>query len=97
MSAVGVIRSASRLIKNGREPKDVLMALMEEVGELATEVAIDDGFKNKEPSEDGIVGEAIDVMLCALDVVFVAYPELTEKEINAITLKKCNKWLGTVL
>jgi NTP pyrophosphatase (non-canonical NTP hydrolase) len=85
--------TASRLAGNNRTPKDVLMVLMEEVGELATEISIDDGFKNREPSEDGILGECVDVILAALDIIAITQPDITEKELKSLALSKCNKWL----
>jgi NTP pyrophosphatase (non-canonical NTP hydrolase) len=89
--------AASWLIKNNRTPKDVLMCLTEEVGELATEIAIADGFKDREPSEDGIVGEAVDVILAALDIIAITQPDITEKELDEMARTKCNKWLRSVL
>lgn len=90
--------TASRLAKDGRTPKEVLMVLMEEVGELATEISIETGFKkNREPSEDGVVGEAVDVILAALDIIAIHRPDITEKELKSLALSKCNKWLSNVL
>ena len=94
MSLVGITFAASNLVKNDRTPNDVLAVLVEEVGELATEISIERGFKNREPSADGIVGEAVDVILAALDIIKIHEPGITEKELNSIALSKCNKWLS---
>jgi NTP pyrophosphatase (non-canonical NTP hydrolase) len=90
---VNITFAASKLVKNGRTPKEVLMVLMEEVGELATEISINDGFKNRQASEDGIVGEAVDVILAALDIIKIHQPDITSNELNGIALNKCKKWL----
>ena len=79
---IKIVLAASRLAEHPRTQKDVLMCLTEEVGELATEIAIVDGFKDREPSEDGIVGEAVDVILAALDIIALTRPEITEKELK---------------
>lgn len=69
---------------------------MEEVGELATEISIESGFSDKEPGEDGIVGEAIDVALCAIDLTWVSSPNTTEEEleeyVTEVIKRKLRKW-----
>lgn len=54
-----------------RMPTDVLLHLFSEFGELAEEVTIADGGSYKAQGADGVVGEAIDVILCAVDLVYV--------------------------
>ncbi len=75
-----------------RTIKDVLVHLMEEVGELSTEIAIDSGTSSKEVGKDGIVGEAVDVILCALDIMWVHNQMISEEEIMAIVKLKLEKW-----
>lgn len=70
--------------------------LGEEVGELATEIAILHGDSTKEPGEDGVVGEAIDVIACCLDIIHRVDPNLTEEDIKGIMLRKCDKWKQNV-
>jgi len=79
-----------------RSRYDVLASLMEEVGELATEVAIAEGHSSKPKGDDGIIGEAVDVVLCAIDLIYVDWknaniPDL-EKYIMTIVKNKVNKW-----
>jgi hypothetical protein len=38
------------------------------------------------------VGEAIDIIACALDIIFIHRPETTDEKINEILLRKCEKW-----
>lgn len=89
---IKTIFDTSRRIKNGRNRQSVLAYLMEEVGELATEVNIKEGHSNKGEGKDGIVGEAVDVILCAVDMIFVNNPEVTEEEVQAIIESKLSKW-----
>ena len=75
-----------------RHPYPVLAKLQEEVGELATEVNISTGFLNKPAGKDGINGEAVDVIITALDMIFIDNPNVTEEEILELVQKKVNKW-----
>lgn len=43
-----------------------LLSFFEELGELSTEIAISKGYKNREPSEDGVLGESIDCLICII-------------------------------
>lgn len=74
-----------------RKPLQVLSSLMEEVGELATEVAIWDGHSTKTSSEDGVLGEAIDVIICAVDLIYITH-RTPEEEIHKILKEKLAKW-----
>lgn len=75
---------------------EVLASLMEEVGELATEVAIEEGYSQKEVGKDGIIGEAIDIITCALDIIWVTHkylpPEVLENKVRIILKSKLEKW-----
>lgn len=79
-----------------RTKADVLVALMEEVGELATEISVDSGYSTKPEGKDGIVGEAIDIIICALDMIWVSSPNTTEAELEDHVMKilrvKLEKW-----
>lgn len=80
-----------------RHKLQVLAQTVEEVGELSTEIAIDSGFRlNKESGPDGIIGEACDVMVTVLDIIYLAkewesYSEFKE-HISEILISKSNKW-----
>lgn len=67
---------------------------MEEVGELSTEVNIKEGYSEKPKGKDGIIGEAVDVILCAVDLIYINNPEVTEEEVRSIVTKKLAKWRG---
>lgn len=84
--------AVSDRVKNGRTVTDVLTHATTELGELAQEVIIAEGRSYKDEGKDGIVGEAIDLMLCAIDIIRVARPDLTEAQIQDIARPKLAKW-----
>ena len=67
-------------------------SLGEECGELATEIQISMGLKDKEPGPDGVVGESVDAILCLLDIIVVHQPDITSDELFVIMCKKMDKW-----
>lgn len=79
-------------INNNRNTFYVLSKCIEELGELSEEVQIAAGVSYKQPGKDGIVGEAIDLITCALDIIRITHPELTEEDIVAIAIPKLEKW-----
>ena len=64
-----------------------------DIGETAEEVNIASGISYKKPGVDGVVGEAVDVMLCLLDLIHKYDPTITKEQINALAEAKCQKWL----
>jgi NTP pyrophosphatase (non-canonical NTP hydrolase) len=70
----------------------VFLSLSEEVGELGKEVAITNGLSYKEADIDGVIGEAIDVIITALDLIHVHKPEFKEKDLKRYARKKMAKW-----
>ncbi|RYD63987.1 MAG: hypothetical protein EOP83_10875 [Verrucomicrobiaceae bacterium] len=85
-----LVRRYAGEIQNGRTPKNVLKHLRSEVRELRDEIRLKK--KGKPAGPDGIRGEAIDIALCALDVIFVNDPKTTNAEIMEIAGDKCEKW-----
>lgn len=83
---VSVVRAYSDSIKNDRTVEDILEYLHDEVSELDGEVI---GYDR---GEDGIPGEAVDVILCALDLIYKSAPHWTDADIIAYAQKKCQKW-----
>lgn len=80
-----LVRAASADVHNGRTLLDVIRHLKSEVVELDEEVVGAEGA-------DGVVGESIDVILCALDAIFVYDELVTDEEIESIIIKKLAKW-----
>jgi ribosome modulation factor/NTP pyrophosphatase (non-canonical NTP hydrolase) len=84
------ILSVCEQIKKPRSSYDVFLKMTEEVGELAKEVNKEVGFISGEPGVDGINGEAVDVLLCAVDILYLR--GLTKDMIYEIIENKCRKW-----
>jgi NTP pyrophosphatase (non-canonical NTP hydrolase) len=74
----------------------IMAHLMSEVGELAQEVAISQGDSYKQHSTDHIIGEAVDVLLCVLDLLHVVDPNITEAQLSVIAEAKGIKWINAV-
>jgi NTP pyrophosphatase (non-canonical NTP hydrolase) len=70
--------------------RDILFRhLVEEVGEYANAVTVEEGIKVKELKESSKV-EAVDVVICALSIYFASGG--TMKELVSIGNEKLNKW-----
>ncbi|MBF84515.1 MAG: hypothetical protein CL489_08580 [Acidobacteria bacterium] len=77
---------------NPRMCSYVMLKVMEEVGELAEEVNINSGFINKPVGKDGVLGEAIDVIVTVMDIIYLTNPDITNDELTTILDKKLSKW-----
>ena len=86
-SLVDVVRKYALAINNGRTQHTILDHMRSEVQELAVEI------DNGSTGEDGIIGENIDIIACALDSIFIHNPTITEAELVALMIKKCDKWV----
>lgn len=87
----------SLILKHSRrlctmDKNQIMHSVTEEAGELATEVSISLGYKNRGPGNDGVIGESIDVILSAVDMIYAADPNITINDIQAIVANKCRKW-----
>jgi NTP pyrophosphatase (non-canonical NTP hydrolase) len=94
MSLITDILATSKTIDNNRTPTEVLGYSMTELGELAEEVLIKNSTisNHKKEGKDGIVGEAIDLILCAVDLIYLDNPDITEEDIQKIARQKLLKW-----
>ncbi len=77
-----------------RKTSAVTLKAVEELGELSTEVAILEGMSYKKEGDDGVVGEAVDLILCAMDVIYTSNPNITAEEVDMVVKRKSNKWLS---
>lgn len=89
MSLIQKTFETSDRIENGRSLLRILAHTMSEMGELAEEIAIADGNHYKQP---GIVGEAVDLIVCALDIIHKYDPSVTEEDLIKIAVRKLAKW-----
>lgn len=85
--ALEIARHYTNEIKNDRTPMDAFEHLEEEVAELKVEL------QNGNTGPDGVKGEVIDVLNCALDVLFLVHPEIAMAEIDRLMEAKCRKWM----
>lgn len=92
MSVFEVIRSYSLALDDDRTAKKITAHLRSEVDEIEEEIAKEEA--GEPAGEDGIIGEAIDVILCAVDLIVRTRPDMTEAEVEAYALKKCKKWMS---
>lgn len=93
-SMINATFRASEQINDNRSLYEILAHLTEEAGEIANEVHVAAGRSYKK-STSSVTEECIDVILCALDMIHVANPSITEQDIDAIAIRKINKWLDT--
>lgn len=86
-----IVRSYSLRVNNGRTNHTIVDSLDEEAVELREEV--DKLVTGEDPGPDGIVGESIDVIACALDMIFYNHPNITDEALDSLMEAKCAKWL----
>lgn len=82
-----IVRHYALGIHNGRKAADAFEHLLSEVKELGQEI------ENGGTGVDGIKGEVMDVINCALDVLFLLHPEVTIEELDDLMEAKCQKWV----
>jgi NTP pyrophosphatase (non-canonical NTP hydrolase) len=79
-----------------RTQYSVLAAAVSEMGELAEEVAIEQGDLSKQTGPDGVIGEAVDVIAAVVDLIYLTNPNITEKELSEMVNAKCCKWIRKI-
>lgn len=84
------ILEVCRRINNGRTLMSVFAAMCDEVRELRDEISI--ATFGGIPGADGVVGESVDVILCAVDAIYQADPNITKEQILEVVMKKLEKW-----
>lgn len=90
MSTLKQILEFCKTVKNNRTLNSTFEHLKEEVDELENEIiAKVAGF---DEGEDGVLGEVVDVVLCAVDIAYQYNNDITEEEINQIVMRKLLKW-----
>lgn len=93
--AIYLVSQASDRIFPRRSYDTILKSLMEEMGELSTEIAIAQGTKKRQASVDGVKGEAVDVFVVAVDMLCAAWGDkLHTTEFTDAVAAKLAKWEG---
>lgn len=88
------VEAACKIVGNTKADQLAIMsAVSEETGELATEIRIAAGMKPGPAGKDGVVGEAIDVILAALDIIHSELGSLDQQEIAKRAIPKLTKWV----
>jgi hypothetical protein len=90
-SLLQIMRHYAPQIDDGRSLADSLRYAAGELKELADEIEAREAGKH--PGPDGIVGEAIDVMVCMADIIVRAEPNFTDRDLTRLFDAKCRKWL----
>lgn len=88
--AVDKVIAVCQKISNGRTISSVMKALEEEVVELRVEV--DKALAGEDAGTDGIVGEAIDCLLCVVDILYQKNPSISREHISFLVGQKLDKW-----
>ncbi|WPJ20535.1 hypothetical protein vBPFY1MI_76 [Pseudomonas phage vB_PF_Y1-MI] len=86
-----LIEATSKRVGTG-DTQAILLSLMEEVGELATEINIENGTKKRAASEDGVEGEAVDVLIVICDLIASLYGSLDSALLRDTVQRKLAKW-----
>lgn len=81
-----LVKEASLAFHDDRTPISTWGHLQGEVIEFRDEIETDSA------GEDGIKGEAMDIINCTIDIIIQRYPETTEEELLELMRKKLNKW-----
>lgn len=85
-----LIREYSFRIDNGRTLSSILDHGRGEMDELGAEIVYHEA--GEVPGVDGVPGEAIDAILCLIDLIFQFDPAITNEQILAIAARKLEKW-----
>jgi NTP pyrophosphatase (non-canonical NTP hydrolase) len=100
MNLVELILDTSKIADHfhkTRTRNSVMNATTAELGELAEEVNIAEGASYKEAGPDGVKGEAIDLIISGLDLLYVDDRNVTEAELIAIARPKLEKWITKIM
>ena len=78
-------------VLKGKTRADHLLSLMEEVGELATAVAVESGVKKNKKLDEPSHSESVDVLICALALYFASNGSI--EDLGVLIERKLDKWI----
>lgn len=88
------IRQLTIIDLKHKTENELLLSLFEEIGEISREILITEkiyGNTYKKPSEDGVLGEAVDSFICSIAMHFAnKNEELKECEMNELLWTETN-------
>lgn len=99
MSLVNMVFEVSReadKFHRSRSLYTVQSAMSAEMGEVSEEVQIAMGDSYKTPGPDGVNGEAVDLIVAGLDLLYVNNRNVTEEQLMAIAGPKLAKWIDKI-
>jgi NTP pyrophosphatase (non-canonical NTP hydrolase) len=100
MTLTELILSTSKIADNFHKSRSLYSvgnATQAEMGELAEEVSIAMGDSYKTPGPDGVIGEAVDLLISGLDLIYVHDRNVTEEELLAVAKPKLEKWILKIM
>lgn len=75
--------------------------IMEEVGEFSEALLHKLGYLPHKTMKEPLEGEAADIIICVIDTLAAAYPELSPDELTVMLadqlLKKSRKWVSVMV
>lgn len=80
-----------REVKNGRTISTAFDHSVGEMRELSDELKL--VLTGAPAGTDGVVGEAVDVMLCMLDIIAQHDPDINMNDVEAVMHNKYSKWI----
>ena len=84
------ILQVCRTIKHNRTIETAFKHLKGEVTELKDEIS--SVMNDQNPGPDGVIGEAVDCILCLVDIIYQEDSSITTYEINKVIHDKLEKW-----
>lgn len=84
------ILEVCRTIKHNRNIGTAFKHLDEEINELSDEIS--SVVNNQKPNDDGVIGEAVDCILCLVDIIYQENSSVTTEEIDQVIQRKLAKW-----
>lgn len=95
---VSTVLDACRIIRDGRSFEDIYMHALSELGELAIEVSIAEGrAAGRLAGIDGVTGEALDLVLCAVDLIHTRDEAITDRDlVSALNSRVRDRSIATL-
>lgn len=84
------IITACKSMKNNRDLSSIIAHLVSETKELEEEVT--KSINGETAGVDGVIGEAIDVILCAVDLIYMKNPSISKEYVSFLVGQKLEKW-----
>lgn len=88
--SIETILEVCRTINHRRDIESPFDHLEGEIEELREEISYK--LNDMNPGKDGIIGEAVDCILCLVDIIYQADKTVSLVEINDVIKKKLAKW-----